>query len=119
MRRNSFTRNERLKNNKEIKKVFDKGVPLKVRLITVFVLNRDDGLINRAAFLVKKALYNKKLVLRNRFRRILREAYIKTKDLLPAGHDFIILGANLTKDTKSIEIEKELTYVFKKIALRR
>ncbi len=112
---NSFTRNERLKNNASIKKVFDKGAPFRARLITVFLLKRDNASgVNKAAFVVRKSLYNKKLVLRNRFRRILRQAYIKTKGLLPDGHDIVILGSNLKKDTKSSEIQKELAYVFKK-----
>lgn len=115
MIRNTFTRNERLKSNKEIKKVFDQGVRFRARLITVFLLDGQIGSeSNRAAFIIRKNLYNKKLVLRNRFRRILREGYRNTKNLLSPCHDLIILGVNLKKDTKSSEIQKELTHVFKK-----
>ena len=113
MKQGTFAKRERLKKNSSIKQVFDKGVPSKGRLINIYLLETDSG-INRAAFLVRKNLYNKKSVLRNRFRRVLREAYRKTKHMLPTGHDIVILATRINKSTRSEAVERELNHVFKK-----
>jgi len=115
MKKSSFKKEEHLKKNDSIKYVFDKGIPFKGRLINIYILKRDHGaLINRAAFIIRKRIYSKKIVLRNRFRRVLRESYRKTKHLLSPGHDIVILANALKKDTKSDAVEKEMAYVFKK-----
>jgi len=111
----SFTKKEHLKKNNAIKAVFDKGISSKGRLIKVYLLKKETGpFINRAAFVIRKGSYNKKAVLRNRFKRLLREAYRKTKRLLPAGYDIVILAVNLKQYTKSIAVEKDMADVFKK-----
>ncbi len=115
MRPYSFARKERLKKASLISNVFDKGVFLKGRLVNIYLLKRDiDPPVNRAAFIIKKNLHNKKLVLRNRFRRLLREAYRKTKHLLPQGHDIVILAKNVKPHTGSVLLEADLANVFKK-----
>ena len=62
----------------------------------------------------KDDLYNKKVVLRNRFKRLLREAYRKTKHLLLPGYDIVILATNIKKNTKSSAVEEEIANAFKK-----
>ena len=111
----SFTKKEHLKDASSIRNVFDKGVSSRGRLIKLFLLKRQtNSHINRVAFIVRKDLYNKKIVLRNRFKRLLREAYRKTKHLLPYGYDIVILATNIKKDTKSTLLEEEVANVFKK-----
>lgn len=115
MRKNSFTRKEHLKKNDSIKHVFDKGTSFRSRSTHIYLLKRNAGPhVNRVAFLIRKKLYNKKIVLRNRFRRVLKEAYRKAKHFLPAGYDILILATNIKKHTKSYLIEKEMADVFKK-----
>ena len=111
---NSFSIKEHLKKSNSIKAVLDKGTCFRSKTINVCLLKRIDSDINRAAFVCKKNLCQKKAVLRNRFRRILKEAYRKSKYSLPPGHDIVIVGTRVTKDTKSLEIEKEITHAFKK-----
>ena len=114
MQKQSFTIKEHLKKNSAIKKVFDKGIAFKRKLVNVYLLKRERPLgTNRAAFLLRKGLYNKSAVTRNRFRRILREAYRKTKHILPPGYDIILLVKNGTMKTTSTVIEQELRNVFK------
>ena len=115
MERATFSKREHLKKNSSIKDVFDKGTPFKARLIKVYIVKRDtDERLNRVAFIIRRGLYNKRPVLRNRFRRVLREAYRQTKYLLPPGYDIVILANNIKEDTRSISIEEELRDVFKK-----
>ena len=114
MNKESFSKKERLKKAGAIKAVLDKGVCYKSRSINIYILKMQDTDTNRAAFICKKALHQKKSVLRNRVRRVLREAYRKTKYILPAGYDIVIIGARLAQNTLSSEIEREVIDVFKK-----
>jgi ribonuclease P protein component len=116
MRPNSFSAKEHLKKNDAIKAVLDNGGFCKSKSINVYVLKRPDAGINRAAFICKKVLHQKKSVLRNRIRRLLKEAYRRTKHIFPVhtGHDIVILGTRVTKNTLSTEIEREIIDVFKK-----
>ena len=115
MGQTSFIKKEHLKSSKSIKNVFDKGIPSRGRLIKVFLLKKEtDSHINRVAFIVRKNLCNKKAVLRNRFRRLLREAYRKTKHILPTGYDIVLLATNINKNTKSTVLEREIADAFKK-----
>jgi ribonuclease P protein component len=107
-------RKESLKKSGSIKAVLDNGICHKAKSINVYILKRPGVDINKAAFICKKALHQKKSVLRNRVRRILREAYRQTKRILPAGHDIVIIGTKIAQDTLSTEIEREILDVFKK-----
>jgi len=111
---NSFSRAEHLKKSDAIKTVLDKGVCYKSGLFNVYILKKPEAGKNKAAFICKKILHQKKTVLRNRIRRILKEAYRKTSCFLPAGNDIVVIGTKITKDTFSTEIERELASVFKK-----
>jgi len=115
MKTNSFTRKEHLRKSSLIKDVFKKGVSFKRKSIVVFLLKKESASfhINRVAFISRKTLYNKKLVLRNTIRRLLREAYRRTKSLLPTSYDVVILATNVKKLTKSTILEKEMRDVFK------
>jgi ribonuclease P protein component len=114
MNLNSFSRKERLKKNDAIKAVLDHGICYRSKSINIYVLKRPDADVNKAAFICKKALHQKKSVLRNRVRRILKEAYRKTRHIFPAGHDIVIIGTKITQAALSTEIEREIIDVFKK-----
>lgn len=114
MNKKTLSVRERLKKNDDIKRVFDKGVSFRGRLVSVFIKQNTGLPVNRAAFIIRKSLYKKKTVFRNRFRRIIREGYRNSKFLLLSGHDIVILANRLDHKTKSTEIEKELCNVFKK-----
>ena len=114
MNANSFSRKESLKKSGAIKAVLDNGICLKSKSVNVYILRKSGTDFNKAAFICKKTLHQKKSVLRNRVRRVLREAYRKTKHIFPAGHDIIIVGTKVTQDTLSTEIEREILDVFKK-----
>jgi len=118
MKINSFSRKERLKKNSSIRDVLDKGTSFRRKSITVFLLKRKDteSRINRAAFTSRRHLYNKKLVLRNRIRRLLKEAYRKTRFILPSSYDIVILATNVKKGAKATALEKEMRDVFKEYA---
>jgi len=112
----SFHSKERLKNSDAIKAVLDHARPFRGNLVNIYVVKMPAGSCNRVAFLVRKALYNKKIVLRNRFKRVLREAYRHTRHLLPENYDIAIMAMRLKKDTKPTSVQKELSDAFKNIS---
>lgn len=114
MNKESFSRKESLKKSGSIKAVLDNGICHKSKLVNVYILKRQGIDINKAAFICKKTLHQKKSVLRNRIRRILKEAYRQTKYILPAGHDIVIIGTKITPKTLSTEIKREILDVFQK-----
>jgi len=117
MARFRFTKKERIKSSALINQVFEKGLPYKGRFLNIYFLERDTkSEPNRVAFVVNRHLYNKKVVSKNRFKRILREAYRRTKHLLSPGFDIVISSARLKETTTSSDLEKELEDVFKKIS---
>ncbi|MFA4991357.1 MAG: ribonuclease P protein component [Candidatus Omnitrophota bacterium] len=115
MASNSFSQKERLRKNSSIRGVFNKGVLYRAGLIDLYLLKRDDDpVVNRCAFICRKGLHQKKSVLRNRIRRVLREAYRKKKHLFPTGYDIVIIAKGVKEYTKSGLVEKEIADVFKK-----
>jgi len=109
---NSFPLKERLKKNDAIKAVLDNGICYRAKSVNIYILKktigdgRDRPLLNRAAFICKKSLHQKKAVLRNRIRRMLREAYRKTKHVLPAGLDIVIVATrvNPVREPRSLMV---------------
>ncbi len=117
MRRCSLKKQELLKKNSQIKRVFDKGKSTRGKLVTIIFLEQNEAPgLNRVAFVPTRNSHRGKIVLKNRYKRVLREAYRQVKKSSPIGYDTVILGTNINKQTKSTEIEKDLTSVFKKIS---
>jgi len=117
MRQYFLKEQELLKKNSQIKRVFDKGNPVRGRLVTIILLEQNEAPgLNRVAFVPTRNSHRGKIVLKNRYKRVIREAYRQVKKSLPVGYDTVILGTNINKHTKSTEIEKDLLSVFKKIS---
>ncbi|MFH1782024.1 MAG: ribonuclease P protein component [Candidatus Omnitrophota bacterium] len=115
MKRNAFLKEERLRKYDQIKDIFRTGTPIKGRFLKLYIHKRDDGLPKkRVAFVISKRLCNKNSVLRNRYRRLLREAYRLNKHVLNRPLDIVILAQSLQENTRGPEVQKDLENVFKK-----
>lgn len=114
----SFSKKEHLKKAPLIDAVFEKGILYKTRSLHIYILKNPVSDINRCAFICRRHLYQKKIVLRNRIRRLLREAYRKNKHILPKSHDIMILACHIDAHTKSTIIEDEVKAIFQKFCKR-
>ncbi|MFH1479535.1 MAG: ribonuclease P protein component [Candidatus Omnitrophota bacterium] len=115
MKRNAFAKKERLKKYDQIKEIFRRGIPFKGKFLKAYFLEREKEFSgNRVAFLVGKHLYNKKAVLRNQYRRILREAYRNTKHSLDGSFDIVLTAGSISKNTTLEAIKGDLENVFKR-----
>ncbi|MDZ7612466.1 MAG: ribonuclease P protein component [Flavobacteriaceae bacterium] len=103
--RYTFTKPERLKNDKEISRLFEEGKSITVFPIRLIYLccDENDKVLIKVAFTASKRNF-KKAVDRNRIKRLLRESYRLNKPLLYQSLDtknyifmFIYIGKEVFK----------------------
>jgi len=91
----SFPKEKRLVNNRQFKAVLDRGLRLSNGLLTLYMAQNDCG-YPRLGISVKKSCGN--AVVRNRLKRLLREAFRQsqstgclTAERIPAGFDYLLM----------------------------
>lgn len=88
MKRHSFSKEKRLINNRQFKSVLDKGRRLGNGLLTLYMVENDCG-YPRLGVSVGKSCGG--AVIRNRLKRLLREAFRQSQDEIPAGFDYLLM----------------------------
>ncbi len=84
----SFPKENRLISNRQFKDVLDRGLRLSNGLLTLYMAQNDCG-YPRLGISVKKSCGN--AVVRNRLKRLLREAFRQSQDRIPAGFDYLLM----------------------------
>jgi len=83
-----FSKKERLRKRKEFQLVFDKGERYGNNQLKIFALSNGNS-VSRLGLVVGRKFGNSPK--RNRFKRILREAFRLNKGLLNSGADIIVI----------------------------
>ncbi len=83
-----FSKKERLRKRKEFQQVFDKGEKYGNDQLKIYALSNGDS-VSRLGLVVGRKFGNAPR--RNRFKRILREAYRLNKNLLSNGVDIVVI----------------------------
>jgi len=107
--------NKRLSLTKDIRSVQKNGRWVKARLISVGALPNTLK-INRAAFKFRKGI--KPAVLRNRLRRLLKEALRSLELDLKPGFDFVLV-IHAAKEESLLSFKEELKNLFSKLGVLR
>ncbi|MHC4642207.1 MAG: ribonuclease P protein component [Planctomycetota bacterium] len=110
MRRFTFAKNKRLVSNGQFKEVLDQGLRISDKVLTLYMAKNDFG-YSRLGVSVGKFWGNS--VVRNRLKRLLREAFRQSQDQLPAGFDYLLMiSRNRGKPDKTgpKETIKQLTF---------
>jgi ribonuclease P protein component len=94
------------------KAVYNGGVSAGGGYIVLFALENAYG-VNRIGFTVSKKVGNS--VVRNRTRRVIREAYRLSEGLFKTGYDFVVLARPAAASIKMGEARAELIRLSKKL----
>ncbi len=95
----------RLKKNWEFKRVYRKGRTVVSRNIVLYYCPNGKN-FNRIGFSISKKVGRS--VVRNKIRRIYREAYLRIEEKLYKGYDFILIARKPAVDVSFQEACKEL-----------
>ncbi|MHC4545240.1 MAG: ribonuclease P protein component [Planctomycetota bacterium] len=110
MRCFSFPKSKRLVRGRQFKDVLDRGLRISDRVLTLYMAQNDCG-HPRLGVSVGKSWGN--AVMRNRLKRLLREAFRQSQDQIPAGFDYVLMiSRRWGKSDKSgpKEAVRELTF---------
>ena len=88
MERLSFPKKKRLVSNEQFKAVLARSKRSSNRLLVLYMAENDCG-YSRLGVSVGKSRGN--AVVRNRFKRLLREAFRQNQDRIPAGFDYVLM----------------------------
>ena len=111
-----FPRERRILKRKDFQAVYDGGVRVGARLVTVFAMVTGAVGPARVGLTVTRKIGNS--VVRNRCKRLLREAVRKHWHVLPSGIDVVLHARHRLAEAQSREVENEIVRMLSK-ALRR
>lgn len=98
----------RLKSNKEFKKVYDRGKSFANKYLVIFFIKNGMD-YNRVGFVTTKKLGN--AVKRNLYRRRLKEVYRLNSENLKPGYDIILLFRSRIPEIGYKEIESAFNHI--------
>jgi ribonuclease P protein component len=97
----SLRKADKLRKNKKFQAVYKGGKSVSNRLLVLYMLPNQSN-CNKIGFAAGKRLGN--AVIRNRVKRMMREAFRLNRDKLPAGYDFILVGRQPVVGVKAQEV---------------
>jgi ribonuclease P protein component len=110
LRRFSFAKSKRLVRNSQFNDVLNRGVRISNKVLTLYMAKNECG-YPRLGVSIGKIWGG--AVVRNRLKRLLREAFRQSQDRIPADFDYVLMiSYSLGKSDKSVakEAVRQLTF---------
>ncbi len=99
----SLKKSDKLRKNKNFQAVYKDGRSVSNRLLVLYMLPNQSA-VSKIGFAAGKRLGN--AVVRNRVKRMMREAFRLNRDQLPVGYDYILVGRKPAVDVKAQDVFK-------------
>jgi len=109
-------KSDRLGANRDFQKVYQSGRSVAGRYLVLHWLKKEEGEKNQVGFAAGKKLGP--AVVRNRLKRLLREAWRLEPEEMPKGYDFILVARRPLIGKNLSEAQKGLQEVLKKSGVR-
>lgn len=111
-----FPRQRRILKRADFQAVYDGGVRVGARLVTIFAMATGADRPGRVGLTVTRKIGNS--VVRNRCKRLLREAVRQHWRSLPTGTDVVLLARYGLATAQAREVEREIARMLPKAAQR-
>ncbi|WP_020059661.1 ribonuclease P protein component [Bacillus sp. 123MFChir2] len=107
----------RVKKNEEFQAVFQNGKSNANRQFVIYQLEKPDQPYFRIGLSVSKKLGN--AVMRNRIKRMIRQAFTELKDEIDSGKDFVIIARKPCSDMEYEQLKKSLIHALQRSGVKR
>ena len=103
MRRQSFSKEKRLKSNTQFKYVIDYGCCTRNEMLTLYAAKNEYG-FSRLGVSIGRSYGN--AVDRNRFKRLIREVFRLNQYQIPNGYDYLIIAKKKKLDSAFEQVNR-------------
>ncbi len=112
MKKEGFSKKERLRKEKEFQRVFKEGKKIWIEKVALLFFCSNSVGIRRLGIVVSKKIG--KAVKRNRAKRLIREVFRKNKEIFPEKSDIIIIPHPSIVKLKYNEVEEKFLKALKR-----